>query len=62
MICDEQRFEILALELPALWSEAQRWIPLHNDTGTASGAEDDYTSLWVSIIINMASLNYTVGI
>ena len=42
---------VYVLELRALWSEAQRWIPLHNDTGTASGAEDDYTSLWVSIII-----------
>ena len=39
-------------ELRALWSETQRWIPLHNDTGTAPGAEDDYTSLSVSIIIN----------
>ena len=43
---------VYVLELRALWSETQRWIPLHNDTGTASGADDDYTSLWVSIIIN----------
>ena len=37
------------LFLRAMCRETRRWVPLHTDTDTASGAEDDYVSVWVPI-------------